>query len=102
MWFHNAKTETLQQIPSRFFQVVAEAIDAFDAARMQVVIRRFRPGPHTVHCHTMHLPLGALLFPCTVCGTVTLPLPLPHLPHRFRRKILEGRERAPTDSAIGS
>ena len=22
-----------------------------------------------VHCHTVHLPLGALLSPCTVCGT---------------------------------
>ena len=22
-----------------------------------------------VHCHTVHLPLGALLTPCTMCGT---------------------------------
>ena len=22
-----------------------------------------------VHCHTVHLPLGALLIPCTMCGT---------------------------------
>ena len=22
-----------------------------------------------VHCHTVHLPLGALLSPCTMCGT---------------------------------
>ena len=25
--------------------------------------------PHTAHCHTVHLALGALLRPCTVCGT---------------------------------
>ena len=25
-------------------------------------------GPHVVHCHTVHLPLGALLIPCTMCG----------------------------------
>ena len=24
-----------------------------------------------VHCHTVHLPLGALLSPCTMCGTGT-------------------------------
>ena len=22
-----------------------------------------------VHCHTVHLPIGALLSPCTMCGT---------------------------------
>ena len=27
------------------------------------------PGPHMVHSHTVHLPLGALLSPCTMCGT---------------------------------
>ena len=26
-------------------------------------------GPHVVHCHTVHLALGALLAPCTMCGT---------------------------------
>ena len=26
-------------------------------------------GPHMVHSHTVHLPLGALLSPCTMCGT---------------------------------
>ena len=26
-------------------------------------------GPHTVHCHTVHLPLGALLIGCTTCHT---------------------------------
>ena len=26
-------------------------------------------GPHTVHCHTVHLPPGALLIWRTVCGT---------------------------------
>ena len=25
--------------------------------------------PHTVHCHAVHLALGALLTPCTMCGT---------------------------------
>ena len=34
------------------------------------------------HCHTVHLPLGALPICCTVCGAGTSPLPLPHLPHR--------------------
>ena len=28
-----------------------------------------RPGPHMLLCHTVRLPLGALLIPCTVCGT---------------------------------
>ena len=41
------------------------------------------PGPHVVHCHTVHLPHGTLLAPCTMCGTGTSPLPLPHLPHRL-------------------
>ena len=27
------------------------------------------PGPHMARTHTVHLPLGALLSPCTVCGT---------------------------------
>ena len=27
------------------------------------------PGPHRVHSHTVHLPLGALLMTCTMCGT---------------------------------
>ena len=38
-----------------------------------------------VHRHTVHLPLGALLIWCTMCGTgrTTSPLPLPHLPHRY-------------------
>ena len=27
------------------------------------------PGPHMVPSHTVHLPLGALLTPCTMCGT---------------------------------
>ena len=28
------------------------------------------PGPpHMVHSHTLHLPLGALLIWCTMCGT---------------------------------
>mgnify|MGYP004111697645 CR=1 FL=1 len=26
-------------------------------------------APHTVHSHTVHLPLGALLIWCAVCGT---------------------------------
>ena len=26
-------------------------------------------GPHMVHSHTVHLPLGALLIPCNMCGT---------------------------------
>ena len=26
-------------------------------------------GPHMVHSHTVHLPLGALRSPCTMCGT---------------------------------
>ena len=26
-------------------------------------------GPHMVHSHTVHLPFGALLIPCTMCGT---------------------------------
>ena len=26
-----------------------------------------RSGSHMVHCHTVHLPLGALLSPCTTC-----------------------------------
>ena len=34
------------------------------------------------HSHAVHLPLGALLIRCTVCGTGASPLPLPHLPHR--------------------
>ena len=29
----------------------------------------WRAGPHMVHPHTVHLPLGALLTPCTMCGT---------------------------------
>ena len=29
----------------------------------------FPSGPHMVHSHTVHLPLGALLSPCTMCGT---------------------------------
>ena len=40
-----------------------------------------------VHSHTVHLPLGALLSPCTVCGTGTSPLHLPHLPHRSRHHL---------------
>ena len=39
-------------------------------------------GPHMAHCHTVHLPLGALLTPCSMRGTGTSPLPLPHLSHR--------------------
>ena len=31
------------------------------------------PGPHMVHCHTVHLPLGALLIWCTMCGTGRTP-----------------------------
>ena len=31
------------------------------------------PGPHMAHCHTVHLPLGALLIPCTMRGTCTRP-----------------------------
>ena len=42
----------------------------------------FGSGPHMAHSHTVHLPLGALLSPCAVCGTGPSPLPLPHLPHR--------------------
>ena len=29
--------------------------------------------PHTVHCPTVHLPLGALLTPCTACGAGVCP-----------------------------
>ena len=29
--------------------------------------------PHMVHCHTVHLPLGALLIACTMCGTGRAP-----------------------------
>ena len=29
---------------------------------------RWDTGPHMLHAHTVHLPLGALLIPCTVCG----------------------------------
>ena len=29
----------------------------------------YSAGPHMVHSHTVHLPLGALLSPCTMCGT---------------------------------
>ena len=32
---------------------------------------RYWPGPHTVHCHAVHLPLGALLIPRTMCCTGT-------------------------------
>ena len=28
-----------------------------------------RTGPHMLHCHAVHLPLGALLSPCTVRGS---------------------------------
>ena len=31
-------------------------------------------GPHMVHCYTVHLPLGALLIACTMCGTGRAPL----------------------------
>ena len=34
---------------------------------------RLPAGPHTVHSHTVHLALRALLSPCTVCGTGTPP-----------------------------
>ena len=32
-------------------------------------------GPHMVHCHTVHLPRGGLLTPCTMCGTGAHPRP---------------------------
>ena len=31
----------------------------------------YAPGSHMVHSHTVHLPLGALMIPCTGCGTGT-------------------------------
>ena len=34
-----------------------------------VFVRAYFAGPHMVHCHTAHLPLGALLTWCTMCGT---------------------------------
>ena len=62
------------------------------------------------HPHTVHLPLGALMSPCTVCGTGTSLLPLPHLPHRqliekFQRSykmqaILGGSEEIMADFAV--
>ena len=33
------------------------------------ISRGSRTGPHMVPRHTVHLPRGALLSPCTVCGT---------------------------------
>ena len=38
------------------------------AARAQGRGNRKSSGPHMVHSHTVHLPLGALLSPCTMCG----------------------------------
>ena len=32
---------------------------------------KYSTRPHTVHCHAVHLPLGALLSPCTVYGAGT-------------------------------
>ena len=32
-------------------------------------LSEFQSGPHTVHSHAVHLPLGALLSPCTMCAT---------------------------------
>ena len=47
-------------------------------------------GPHMVHCHTVHLALGALLMTCTMCGTGDLlparRLELPRVPHGGARR----------------
>ena len=32
------------------------------------LVRRGGQTPHMAHCHTVHLPLGALLIPRTMCG----------------------------------
>ena len=39
------------------------------AAGCIVVDNSSKSGPHMVHSHTVHLPLGALLSRCTMCGT---------------------------------
>ena len=38
---------------------------------LHLLLPRHVPGPHMVHGHTVHLPLGALLSPFTMCGTGT-------------------------------
>ena len=45
--------------------------DADGGAGGASVARLSGPGPHMVHCHTVHLPRGALLIPCMhhMCGT---------------------------------
>ena len=50
-----------------------------------LAIAQFLSGPHMVHPHTVHLPLGALLITCTIYGTDSL---APHLPggSRARRR----------------
>ena len=55
--------------------------------------------PRMVHSHTVHLPLGALLSACTMCGTGKTVIPLSHwLPHAdglLTRELLR-----PTRSAL--
>ena len=41
-WFLDAKTETIDQIPAKFFEVLRTALADFDLARMRAVIRRHR------------------------------------------------------------
>ena len=50
-------------------------VEEMDEARYCIIprgntpwTRRFFAGPHMVHCRTVHLALGALLIPSTMCG----------------------------------
>ena len=52
--------------------------------------REYRPGPHSVHSHTVHLPPGALLIWCTVRGTGTR-----RSSRRYRRTTRRTRRCAP-------
>ena len=63
--------------------VLASPVDLQSAAGRERVDVELRARGHALecaahrtwwHCHTVHLPLGALLTPCTMCGTGAAPL----------------------------
>ena len=59
--------------------------------------------PHLAHSHTVHLPLGALLSPCAVCGTGTGFVSAPTLRARFSKlePLPEGAEEGAEQALTG-
>ena len=57
------------------FDEALHALNVLDGRRydhhpvMSQVLPSRPHSSHTVHCHTVHLPLDALLSPCAMCGT---------------------------------